>query len=272
MHRARRTRHAAARCLLALASIASIGVLATTGTAGAGTSKVLVDHFLCYAASSSLRAPSGVRVVDALQRTGYAPQISSTAAHCNPADLHVPHAIDKVHHPDAHQLCWTTVDSFEPLTISIENQFGTADMTSGSPSLLCLPTWMALSGFPKQKTAEPTGLDNFACYPLTEITGAYDLHLPKLSTLDEFSSPRYVNVTAGTADQLCVPAELVVNGRVEATQGPNDPSLVCFGTTPTTLRKHVDDEDQFGHAVVTLSTHAEQLCVPSTITPITTRG
>jgi hypothetical protein len=272
MHSARRTRRAAARCALALAAALSIGALATNGTAGAGTTKVLVDHFVCYGASSSLRAPSGVRVVDALQRTGFAPQLSQVGEHCNPADLHVPRAIDKVHYPAAHQLCWTTVDSFEPLTISIDNQFGTADMTSGSPNQLCLPTWMSLSGFPKEKTAEPAHLDNFACYPLTEISGAYDLHPPTLSVLDQFSSPKYLHVTVGTADELCVPAELVVNGHVEATQGPSDPSLVCFPSSATALRKHVDDQDQFGHTVVTLSTRGEQLCVPSTIEPLTTHG
>lgn len=260
---------------IASASVIVIGssVSSASSPVPNGTKAVPLDHFLCYAAlGPNFAVPTNVSLKNILNPTPFSPKFVAVAAHCNPAIKKVTTSAGtktyKVQHPYAHLLCWTIVWQNKPQTVNLTNQFGKASMTVGSPTKACLPTWKAKKGPPNKKPDQPPNLDHFTCYPLTLLTAsAYKFRSPgSIKVEDEFSSPKFVAVKPGIANQLCVPTTKYYQGAVYAPVSAADKSLVCFPVNKTPFWKVAYDENQFGQAAIFPSAPPEELCLPSTVT------
>jgi len=269
---------------VAALGFAASGVLATAAApASAGTRVVAhtavppLSHFLCYNVKAKGFKPiANVLLKNVIQPNPFAPKVGPVATHCNPATKQVQLVTGglktyKVVNPRAHLLCWDISYQYTPVTVSLQNQFGKANMlTSPDPKSLCLPTWKKRTGPPKMAVNQPPGLDHFTCYGLTVLPGAYAFTLPGIVKVqDEFNSPKFTKVKLGVADTLCVPTTKVYKGKVFAPKTPIDLSLVCFPTSPTPFWKSFYDQNQFGIGKIfptrptTATTPFEELCLPT---------
>lgn len=255
---------------MAVIGLGVSGIIATAPGSASAVSAPSVDHFLCYAViGSGFAMPTNVVLKDALQPNDFLPGINSPSLHCNPVNQSVTNTahkttVTKVLNATAHLLCWNL--SFPPVTgtVKIVNQFGTSVMTTGTPNGLCLPTWKSLTGPPSNPNVQPSGLDHFACYPLTSISGSYGFKIPPtVKVQNQYPNP-YVKVKVGTAKLLCAPATMTHNSVITNPQGSNDLSVTCFVVSKTRLAKRYYDQNQFGSGRAR-PTATKYFCVPSTI-------
>jgi hypothetical protein len=66
--------------------------------------------------------------------------------------------VTPITNPDAHLLCWSILVSQQPSsTVTVTNQFGSGELTTGQPKVLCLPSWKNLTGPPNQPVNQPPG-------------------------------------------------------------------------------------------------------------------
>jgi hypothetical protein len=260
----------------ALAGLVLSGLVAASSGAqsGASTTKVTVDHFLCYKAANQtgFTIPKQLELSNFIDPTLFVPKVGAVAIHCNPTAKTVSTVTGAtktytIKHPLAHLLCWTISANSTTMTkqiVTITNQFGTAVKTVQFPSLMCLPSWKSLKGLPNKKPVAPTTLDHFACYPLKAFNGSSRFTIPSLVKVRDEFSRSFVRVHVGAAEVLCVPTVKVANGVTYKTQGTNDPSLTCFLVTKTPILKVVYDENQFGQGAV-YPTVTKFLCLPSSV-------
>jgi hypothetical protein len=230
---------------------------------------VTLDHFLCYASRVvGPKAPPGILLQNVIQPTPFTPTIGVADEHCNPANKSIPGALFTARNPLAHLECYRIASQFAPVLVSLRNQFGTAVMKTGpTPVQLCLPTWKSNIAPPNMTPVQPPGLDHFACYTvIPNSTTSYGFKTANVKAEDEFSAPRYIPLRMQRANLLCVPTtKILPTGVPYPPQGPNDPGLVCFPSTPTPFWKVVYDQNQFGTSTVyPTNTHME-FCVPTAV-------
>jgi hypothetical protein len=261
-------------CVVGLAAGAL--VVATSGVASArahSTTTITLDHMLCYKATESgIKPPPNVLLENILQPAPFAPNFLGGAWHCNPANKSIPGALFGSKHPLAHLYCLNIEDPFSGATVTLSNQFGKAVMNVGLPGQLCLPSWKSNIAAPNMTPNAPSTIDHFTCYALKELASAYGFRPANVKAEDEFSAPKYVPLKLGIADRLCVPTTKIVNGVPFPPQGANDPSAVCFPTSPTPIWRVIWDQNQFGTAIVGPNTVNEQFCVPSSVSLQSTTG
>ena len=254
-------------------SARAIGLgVATLGlTAVASSTKITLDHFLCYnSTAKGFKVPAGVQLMNQLQPSKFRPKIGATAALCNPANK-VVRVAGKTNaylatHPKSHLQCWAISYPFKPVSEVLINQFGQGEMKVHAPISLCVPSWKSLTGPPTNKQVEPTNLDHFTCYPLTQIVGAYGFRVPAVVKVeDEFSFPKYTTVKVGTGNFLCVPTWKYVGTTVYKPQAANDKSLMCFPVSTPPIRKIVWTKNQFGRGTVYPTAKGEELCLPTVL-------
>jgi hypothetical protein len=258
---------------------AAVAVLATTGTvAGVATASAtptpraafhpaattsVIDHQLCYtAAATGFKIPTSVMLANQLNTAAFPIKIGPVAFHCNPVEKIVPTGkVFPINFPNDHLLCWSISAPTQPVhTVQVANQFGTARLVTGQPNYLCLPSWKSLTGPPVEPTAAPPGLGHFACYP---VQGS-GYKPPPVMLQDEFSPGAAVSAQVSPQPQeLCVPTEKIVNGKVYKIIKPQW-KLLCFPVTPTPIVNPVFDKNQFGNRPVTIEKTAT-LCPPSTM-------
>jgi hypothetical protein len=247
-------------------------VVSGSGPAVASSTKITLDHFLCYKATAKgFKVPSNVQLMNQLQPVKFRPKIGATSALCNPANKQVSAAAGGLTtylavHPKSHLQCWAITYPFKPVSQVLINQFGQGAMTVHAPISLCLPSWKSLTGPPTTKLIAPTNLDHFTCYPLTPIVGAYGFRVPAVVKVeDEFSFPKYTTVKVGIGNFLCVPTWKFVGRTVYKPQGANDKSLMCFPVFTTPIRKIVWTKNQFGRGTVYPTAKGEELCLPTVL-------
>jgi len=248
-------------------------VASGSGPAVASSTKITLDHFLCYKATAKgFKVPKNLQLMNQLQPIKFRPKVGATSALCNPANKQVASAAGGslttylAVHPRSHLQCWAISYPYKPVSQVLINQFGQGQMTVHAPTSLCLPSWKSLTGPPTTKLIEPTNLDHFTCYPLTPIVGAYGFKAPAIVKVeDEFSFPKYTTVKVGIGNFLCVPTWKFVGTTVYKPQGANDKSLMCFPVSPTPVKKIVWTKNQFGRGTVYPTAKGEELCLPTVL-------
>ena len=250
---------------------AALILLAGGGTAGgvaaasaaAKPAPPPLSHQLCYLASGTgFKTPSAVTLKNALNPAGFAPTIGRVTLHCNPVAKTLPSGKTfPITNAPAHLACLSITTPPQPVhSLAVTNQFGIADVTTGQPNLLCLPSWKSLTGPPHRTPVQPPGLDHFTCYPVTISQGAYTP--PPVQLQDEFASKPVSARVGAVPAELCMPTTKIVGGKTFPIIHPAG-SLLCFPVTATPHPAAVYDQNQFGTAKLAIGpTH--WLCPPST--------
>jgi len=223
-----------------------------------------IDHMLCYSATSTAFSPPSSALLDNQFNASFPVTPVAVTEHCNPVQKKLPrHRVTPISNPAAHLLCWSiTTSNQATFTVDELNQFGTAQLTTGQPDSLCLPTWKSLTGPPDQSPPQPPGLDHFTCYPVSYVSPTQPFpHIPKRVTLTDQFGEHFATVGAPT--QLCIPTQKTVNSQVTPITDPTD-HLLCFAITVRRPGVHETpfDQNQFGTGLVKL-TNAKTLCLPS---------
>ena len=198
---------------------------------------------------------------------GFSPTIGQDPLiHCNPVKKTVISAtgvkkVYKIINPDAHLLCYPiTAPTQTTYIVKVENQFGTANLQTGQPNELCLPTWKSLTGPPNMSAPQPPGLSHFTCYPVTYSGTEQFKPPPTVKLKDEFAT-KNVKVTVGTPQELCVPTTKIVNGTTYPALNTTA-HLLCFNVSQTPIINPVFDQNQFGTDQVNIGP-TNYLCLPS---------
>ena len=224
-----------------------------------------VDHHLCYIAQGKYPIPRGVELFNQFEQHGFVPKIGAVAFHCNPVEkiLATTGQSVPITNPAAHLLCFRMAAPTEPThVVQITNQFGTGQLITGQPNLLCLPTWKNIRKPPNMKVPEPPGLSHFTCYPVKPVAGTTGFQVPPLLLKDQFA-PKPVQVKVGPVPQeLCLPTKKIVGKKVFPIINPIA-HLLCFPMlSPTPVISPVFDQNQFGTEAVKIL-RARWLCLPS---------
>ena len=240
-----------------------------------------LSHFLCYDASTPAGAPgfpnvpARVRIKNQFAAAAFAATVDPVPnLHCNPAKKIVQTATGGTKtypmiHPKSHLLCFPITAATQPThTVTVSNQFGSANLVVGQPQSLCLPTWKNLTAPPP--TVQPPGLDHFTCYPVDYAPGTPSTFQPPagVRVQDQFSSPGPVAVQVLQPRALCVPSTKIVGTKKYPPAKPRA-HLLCFDVTATPFPSSVLDQNQFGSSPVNV-TGTRFLCLPSFKTIIPT--
>lgn len=171
-------------CLL----LAAAGML----SAQVPTGPTDLDHFNCYEAAP----PQGHQPIAALLQDEFdvsppaavfLPPVFEQVTDLSPSKLCNP--VTKVHngattgelHPDAHLLMyWINNQPSTPRSVTVENQFGVATLTTGPAVILAVPSTKVVISSPTTTPSIPVierELDHFKCYmasgdPVSTFTGA----------------------------------------------------------------------------------------------------
>jgi hypothetical protein len=217
---------------------------------------------LCYtaAAGSGFKIPAGVVLKN--QFGSFKPKIGKAVLHCNPVEKILPTAVFPIKNPRAHAVCFSiTAPQQKQHLVFVANQFGKADLITGQPILLCLPSWKSLTGPPHMKLAQPPGLSHFTCYTVKVQQGAY--RIPKgIMLRDQFTKKPVPVRVIPTPIALCLPTQKTIGHHVFPILNPAV-HLLCFPVSKTPLKPKVFDQNQFGTAVMHLM-QTIAVCVPST--------
>jgi hypothetical protein len=251
----------------------SAALLSVEGSAVASpqaTGPTNLSHFLCYMATPTkgYKIPGNVILENQFNTKGFSPTISQEPLiHCNPVKKTVVSAagtktVYPIVNANAHLLCYPiTAPTQTTYTVSVTNQFGTADLNTGQPEDLCLPTWKSLTGPPRKSPNEPPGLSHFTCYPVTYVPGTAPFQPPPSIKLKDEFSPANVSVQVGSPELLCLPTTKIVNGVVYKAIDPKS-HLLCFEVSQTPTITPVFDQNQFGTDQVNIQ-QTSLLCLPS---------
>lgn len=253
-----------------------------------------IDHFGCYIASnvSTATAPTPVFKVPAAVELsnqfspGFITPVSRLVYHCNPTQKTATVAgaviTSPIINPFTHLACFalptlnpaTTAGTSlqQPYTVQVTNQFGTGQLTTGQPRLLCLPTWKNLAA--ATALSQPPGLDHYVCYA---VTNGANMPLPTsaVKLQDQFNTaltpPTSTTALLGAPNFMCLPS---LKSPINSTVGPlpgklfhPEAHMVCYPviravTSPPAPGGSVIDQNQFGIGKVVVKQLAE-LCVPS---------
>jgi len=248
------------------------GALAASALNAGAANPAIVDHFLCYAATSpptaaapGFKVPAGLRLIDQFAPNGFLPKVGAVDLHCNPAQKTVLTSVTRVTNPSAHLLCWgisaTTAQPAE--TVVVTNQFGKATLKVSAPNQLCLPTWKSLTGPPATKTPAPPALSHFTCYPVALLPGTAGFQPPSSVTVRDQFSPKPVPVKVGAPLLLCLPTTKILPTGASFRSVNDRTHLLCFAVSPTPKKTPVFDKNQFGQGKVNVL-KTRLLCLPST--------
>jgi len=257
-----------------IVSGALLGVGGSAAHAAAFKPPKKLSHFLCYAATptNGFQIPN-VLLQNQFNTVGFSPSIvDNPLVHCNPVTKTVISAtgkktVYKAINTNAHLLCYPITAPTQPsFTVSVTNQFGTAQLVTGQPQGLCLPTWKSLTGPPNKTPIQPPKLSHFTCYPVDYAPGSPPYQPPANITLQDQFSPSPVSVQVGSPVELCVPTTKTViptKGKKKVYKMINPKAhLLCFEVTPTPFPPFVFDQNQFGTDQINLQQTAA-LCLPS---------
>jgi hypothetical protein len=246
----------ASRIIAALALAATLIAAVPGGVTARRTLGVqfAIDHFECYrSAFKPAFDPLRVRLRDQFTE---GPRIRARVVRpnlfCNPVrKVHgeqVFPIINRNNHLKAYVI--ESAEEFEPRTVEVFNQFGSAALEIVAPARLMVPT----RKFPHER---PSKLDHFKCY-----SAVGDSIEERVRLRDQFHRFR-TTVLAPT--MLCNPAEKAHDDRVTPITNPAD-HLVCYGIASEpfdrALQPVVDTRNQFGREEVR-AVRARLLCVPS---------
>jgi hypothetical protein len=266
------TRTSIRRAVAVGAAAAGLLLLAlpTAGTAAPATAPAGLDHFQCYllqAANSTAFKPPAVKLTDEFGTITVNPAKKGNLL-CNPvqktrSDTGV---VTPINNPNAHLVCYkVTTPTVTPHVVVVTNQFGSARLTIGAVTRLCLPSWKVFT--PPVPTGAPPGLDHFLCYKASYTLTATGTPVQKFKSIppavnlaDEFgTSTSKIHAPV----ELCNPVqkERLDNGQVTPITNPQA-HLVCMKLDPLTLSKAVLAGNQFGVANL-LATSRTTLCLPS---------
>lgn len=267
-----------------LAAVFAVVIVSAIGTAAAAPAALAprhlaqafqTDHQLCYAAAASgpgitLPPPGSVTLEN--QFGSFVPGFlgAGPVQHCNPVEKILPGGQTfPITNPSAHLLCWRiSGDTSKQRQAQASNQFGSADLTLGPASQLCLPTWKSLTRPPNMTPRQPPGLSHYTCYPVTAVTsGQYKA--PGFELQDEFAAhPVPARVISFKPTQLCVPTMKTVVTAAGTKVYPIVPGalqLLCFRVTQTPRKSPVFDQNQFTGPGVRIAIGSTiTLCLPST--------
>jgi hypothetical protein len=245
------------------------------------TATTTLDHFTCYISTAAKSAagtqtfgqPSAVELFNQFSPQGLWSAVGNVAFHCNPVVKTANGVVTPITNPNAHLLCFTTpkvpaaaVVTAPTYKVSVSNQFGSAELDTGQPVLLCLPTWKSMTGPPNQVQVQPPGLSHFLCYTATVDPNSPTTFTPPPITLQDQFMPKPVKATVLTPNLLCLPTskDLSPLAGPTSTTNFNGPHLVCFTLKVGAVRaRTVFDQNQFGTGEVATKKLTE-LCVPST--------
>jgi len=253
------------------------GALATQLSAGAANPAV-VDHFLCYLATSPVSTvapgftvPPGVRFVNQFAATGFVPQIGAVDLHCNPVQKTVRTRVTRITNPQAHLLCWRISGTTRQpsATVIVTNQFGKGELKTAPPNQVCVPSWKSLNGPPNNPVVAPPDLSHFTCYPVTYVPGAARFKPPASVLLKDQFAARPVAVTVGPPVLLCLPTTKILPTGLSYPILNATTHLLCFGVSTTPTKTPVYDQNQFGTGQVKIL-RSHLLCVPSTKVVVST--
>jgi hypothetical protein len=266
MSRFLQRRTVALTVVVALAGASGVALNAGVSAGSVAPARVPpgLDHFLCYAASpkNGVAIPPSVVLKNQFNRAGFkvAP-LQSPLQHCNPVKKTVGPHVYPINNPDAHLLCYPVETPTQPpRLVKVSNQFGVADLKTGSPQGLCLPTWKSLSGPPNIQPNQPPGLDHFTCYPVQYADATRFKHPTNVKVQDQFTTAP-VKVTIGEPVRLCLPTTKIVGHAVFKAANPKA-HLLCFQVSKTPHPPFVYDENQFGTDQILLQ-DTTVLCLPS---------
>ncbi len=259
-------------------ALAGIGVLAAggivagvasassggTGTTPAATAPT-IDHQLCYAATATgFQPPPTALLQNQFNTAGFTVKIGPMAFHCNPVQKTlISGPVYPITNPNAHLACFQiSAPTQASFVVTVANQFGSAQLSTGQPDLLCLPSWKSLTGPPGQSPNQPPGLSHFTCYPVSPVSGSYNP--PGLTLQDEFAPGPVGAQVSPVPTQLCLPTQKTINGTVYPIINSTW-HLLCYPVSKTPIIPKVWDQNQFGTATLTIQS-TNTLCVPSTKT------
>jgi hypothetical protein len=202
---------------------------------------------------------------NAIQRVFFTPHLLIRTQQCDPVSV----AVGKgkrsyAQNPNAHLLCWSMSYTWKAITVRITNRFGTATLSTGAPTNLCLPTWANTTGPPKPPSTSPPGLDNFVCYPLTAIPGNPGFPPRRGVTVQLALKQLPIKVRVSAPRALCVPSVLIDSNTQYSPQASSDRSLTCFTVSKLPMASVYYDQNLFGHGI-SRPTATLNLCVPTTI-------
>jgi hypothetical protein len=261
---------AASTLLLALLATGMVATGSATPS-GASTSTPILDNMLClHTVGTGFNNPiDQIILQNAIQLIDFQPAVLGRTMQCNPVSTKVYRAghvrATWVTNTSAHALCWGLTYTWKPYTVQITNQFGTATMSTGSPTQVCLPTWASTTGAVQRIEIAPAGLDYFTCYPLSTIAG--DPQFTPSSSVRVQLQPMgpFYNVTVQTPTKLCVPSTFIDNNVQYNTQTSTDSSMTCFNVAASLeLPKRYFNQDVFGSGI-SYKKWVNGLCLPSTI-------
>jgi hypothetical protein len=242
-------------------------VLGTTLGSNAGVAQAKpppVGHFLCYTATAKGFQPPAVELINQFAPNGFTAAVGAARLHCNPAKKIVGTAKYPVINANAHLLCFAITAPTQPtFTVAVTNQFGTAELTTGQPGNLCLPSWKSLTGPPNKTPNQPPGLSHFTCYPVAYVPGTPPFKVPPVVQVKDQFAKYPVKVKVGAPQSLCVPTEKMLPTGATYPILNSTTHLLCFAVSATPRKSPVFDENQFGTGAVTIVA-TKTLCLPST--------
>jgi hypothetical protein len=221
-----------------------------------------VDHHLCYTASGTgFKIPPRAVLKNQFSPKGFKVKIGKAVIHCNPVKKILPSGkVFGITNPNAHLACFKITAAKQPTpTVIVSNQFGKAELTTGQPNLLCLPSWKSLTGPPHKKAPQPPGLSHFTCYPVKVKAGGYQP--PPVMLQDQFAPKPVPAQVSPRPVELCLPTEKIIGKHHFKIINPRT-HLLCFPVSKTPIKPRVWDQNQFGTARLTIG-HTTTLCLPS---------
>jgi hypothetical protein len=242
-----------------LASLVLVATLITVWPGGVTARRALgvqfdIDHFECY--RSAFRPafdPVFVRLRDQFTE---GPRIRTRVVRpnlfCNPVRKVHGEQVFPIRNPNNHLKTYAieSAEEFTPVTVAVNNQFGSAAIEVVAPARLMVPTR-------KLPHDRPRRLDHFKCY-----TAIGDSIEERVRLRDQFNTFR---TTVLRPALLCNPVEKAHGDRVTPITNPTD-HLVCYQIASEPFDRDrqpiVDTRNQFGREEVR-AVRARLLCVPS---------
>lgn len=224
-----------------------------------------VDHFKCYGISPKDRfRPRGVTLAD--QFEDERATVRTPLRFCAPVSKNK----RRLFNPAAHLKCYPiTSTSSNPkkdeVEVSVENQFGAAQLIVLKPRTLCLPTLKKRLRQPVPRPAPPSGslaklTEHFKCYDV-KPKSPFAARTVTLEDQFEIERARVLRPVL-----LCAPVEKNGQRLTDA-----ETHLTCYAIKDVTRKKKgagrlVVVRNQFGVETLTVL-DPQLLCVPSTKTP-----
>jgi len=228
-----------------------------------------LDHFKCYVPGSSILASGGTTsLLDEFDTnfhngTPESVTVGKLYRFCNPVVKTYKGQVTPVTHPGLHLAFYaiqtTTQGTYH---LKVKNQFGKQKLQIGPPEWLGVPTSVS----PLPPPPPGTLLSHFKCYPVTNVT---------VDLTDPFFNPPHMEqgVVIGSPVVFCNAAKKVhaVNGAVVTYPAVNPSQhLLCYQFAFNAFTFQLKFNNQYNNDAGFTATGGDILCVPSTLTKVTT--